>query len=105
MNSNPRLLKVPEETVATTCDTAVEYDAGAYIAITLLSVIVFLVIVGTLWDPVAILVCSIQSAGDRKVLVNAECLQNDGDVQDANEDILPTSNILPKNNSIIGKAA
>lgn len=71
-NEDPDLIYIPESTVSTTCDEDYTYGAGAYCAIVLISVITFLVIVGTLWEPIAILAIHLKSTAteDRRFLVN-----------------------------------
>ena len=72
-------------------------------AIILVSIIAFFVIVGTAWDPISLLVCSLTSAEDKKVLVNAE-LSDDEIVPDEKIDNIQveSNTAQTKPDSIIG---
>ena len=65
-------MHIAESSVVTTCDTDYSYSAGAYCAIVLISVIAFMVLVGSMWDPVVMLMTSLKVSDERKVLVNSE---------------------------------
>ena len=65
-------MHIAESSVVTTCDTDYSYSAGAYCAIVLISVIGFMVLVGSMWDPVVMLMTSLKVSDERKVLVNSE---------------------------------
>ena len=103
INSRWDPIHIAESSVVTTCDEDYEYDAGAYCAIILISVIVFMVAVGSLWDPVVMLMTSLKASEDRKVLVNA------GQEDEDEDEIVPDSPAIeskpiaaPTRNSVIG---
>ena len=103
INSRWDPIHIAESSVITTCDEDYKYDAGAYCAVVLISVIVFMVVVGSLWSPVVMLMTSLKVAEDRKVLVNSN-------EQGGEDEIVPDSPavlsepivVTPMQNSTIG---
>ncbi|KAL5256315.1 hypothetical protein ACHWQZ_G011512 [Mnemiopsis leidyi] len=101
INSRWDPIHIEEKTVITTCDVDYTYDVGAYCAIVLISIILFMVVVGTLWEPVVVLLTSVKATEERKVLVNSEHGTDDEIVPDGPALSNPIAATVPK--SFIGE--
>lgn len=75
INKDSKMFHIPEDSIETSCAIDYQYTVGSYVAIVLVSVILFLVLVGTVWEPISVLALSLKFADDRKVLVNSEDIE------------------------------
>jgi hypothetical protein len=102
INSRWDPIHIAEKSVITTCDEDFSYDAGAYCAIVLISVILFMVVIGSLWNPVEMMITNLKAVETRKVLVNVEQEDEDEIVPDHTPTILSEPVGAQKQTSAIG---
>ena len=102
INKDPKLLHIAEDSVHAACDIDYQFTIGSYVAITLVSAIVFMVLVGTAWEPVSILVSSMRWSHDKKVLVNSDQLEPEAILSDNNPEVQQYYKSDPAKSSALG---